>query len=202
MEEKELLTEDSIIFEKEVENEIEQKILDLNIKAQELEIQLDRIEDESLKQNDESLLDEEYYQLKAEYKQIVKERKELKKQLKAQDTAFLSKVSVWVVLYGVLSVIISFPLIAGTLWLGFANMLITALQEAFSNLSQDNFIYDVVVFLIIFSLPLLINLITWTVQINCIKTKENNKVFCGFWIIQGVMSLGMIIYMCFQLYGA
>ena len=48
MEEKELLTEDSIISEKEVENEIEQKILDLNIKAQELEIQLDRIEDESL----------------------------------------------------------------------------------------------------------------------------------------------------------
>ena len=202
MEEKELLTEDSIISEKEVENEIEQKIIDLNIKAQELEIQLDRIEDESLKQNDDSLLDEEYYQLKAEYKQIVKERNELKKQLKAQDTAFLSKVSVWVVLYGVLSVIIAFPLIAGTLWLGFANMLITALQEAFSNLSQDNFIYDVVVFLIIFSLPLLINLVTWTVQINCIKTKENNKVFCGFWIIQGVMSLGMIIYMCFQLYGA
>ena len=117
-------------------------------------------------------------------------------------SAFLSKVSIWVVLYGVISIIISFPLIAGTLWLGFANMLITALQGAFSNLSQDNFIYKVVVFLIIFSFPLIINIITWTVQINCIKTKENNKVFCGFWIIQGLMSLGMIIYMCFQLYGA
>lgn len=202
MEEKELLTEDSIISEKNVENEIEQKIIDLNIKAQELEIKLDRIEDESLKQNDESLLDEEYYQLKAEYKQIVKERKELNKQLKSQDTSFLSKVSVWVVLYGVLSVIIAFPLIAGTLWLGFANILITALEGAFSNLSQDNFVYKIVVFLIIFSLPLLINLVTWTVQINCIKSKEDNRVFCGFWIIQGLMSLGMIIYMCFQLYGA
>ena len=202
MEEKELLNEDSIISEREVENEIEQKILELNIKAQELEIKLDKIEDESLKQNDESLLDEEYYQLKAEYKAIVKERKELKKQLKEQDTSFLSKVSVWVVLYGVVSLIISFPLIAGNLWLGFANILITLLQEAFSNLSSDNFIYKVVVFLIIFSLPLLINMITWTVQINCIKTKENNKVFCGFWIIEGLMSLGMIIYMCFQLYGA
>ena len=202
MEEKDLLIEDNIISEKEVENEIEQKIIDLNIKAQELEIKLDKIEDESLKQNDDSLLDEEYYELKAQYKQIIKERKELKKQLKSQDTAFLSKVSIWVVLYGVISIIISFPLIAGTLWLGFANMLITALQGAFSNLSQDNFIYKVVVFLIIFSLPLIINIITWTVQINCIKSKENNKVFCGFWIIQGLMSLGMIIYMCFQLYGA
>ena len=54
MEEKDLLIEDNIISEKEVENEIEQKIIDLNIKAQELEIKLDKIEDESLKQNDDS----------------------------------------------------------------------------------------------------------------------------------------------------
>ena len=60
MEEKEILNDDSIISEKEVENEIEQKIIDLNIKAQELEIKLDKIEDESLKQNDDSLLDEEF----------------------------------------------------------------------------------------------------------------------------------------------
>lgn len=202
MEDKELLTEDSIISEKPINSELEQKIIELDIKAQELEIQLDKIEDESLKENDSTLLDEKYYELKAQYKQVVKERKELRKQLKAEDTAFLSKVSIWVVLYGVASVIIAFPLIAGNLWLSFANLLIDLLQGAFAGLSSDDFIYKIVLFLIIFSLPLLINIITWTVQINCIKTKENNKVFCGFWIIQGLMSLGMIIYMCFQLYGA
>lgn len=200
MEEKDYSPEDSIISENPVNNELEQKLIDLNIKAQEIEIKLDKIEDESLKQNDESLLDDEYYALKAEYKRINKERKQIKKEIAASDTSFLSKVSVWVVIFGVVSLIVSFPLIAGNLWLSFANLLIDALQGAFANLSSDDFMYKIVVFLIIFSLPLLINVITWTVHINCIKTKENNKVFCGFWIIQGLMSLGMIIYMCTQLY--
>lgn len=200
MEEKDYIQEDSIISEKPVNSELEQKLIDLNIKAQEIEIKLDKIEDESLKQNDQSLLDDEYYELKAEYKKIIKERKQIKKELASQDNSFLSKVSVWVVLFGIASIIVSFPLIAGNLWLSFANLLIDLLQGAFSGLSSDDFMYKVVVFLIIFSLPLLINIITWTVHINCIKTKENNKVFCGFWIIQGLMSLGMIIYMCTQLY--
>ena len=108
----------------------------------------------------------------------------------------------WVIIYGVISLIVSFPLIAGNLWLDFANMLISLLSGAFSGLSSDDFIYKVVVFLIIFSLPLLINMITWMVHINLIKSKEDKKTFSIFWIIQGVMSLGMIIYMCFQLYGA
>ena len=66
---------------------------------------------------------------------------------------------------------------------------------------QTRLFYKIVVFLIIFSLPLLINIVTWTIHINCIKSKEDNKVFCAFWITQGLMSLGMIIYMCIQLYG-
>ena len=32
--------------------------------------------------------------------------------------------------------------------------------------------------------------------------KINKKVFIGFWVVQGLMSLGMIIFMCTQLYGA
>ena len=202
MEEKDYLEEDSIIKERQVENEIEQKIIDLNIKAQELEIKIDQIEDKAFQECNEDLLDEEYYQLKSEYKQIIKERKALKKELNSQDNSYLNKVSVWVIIYGVISLIVSFPLIAGNLWLDFANMLISLLSGAFSGLSSDDFIYKVVVFLIIFSLPLLINMITWMVHINLIKSKEDKKTFSIFWIIQGVMSLGMIIYMCFQLYGA
>lgn len=202
MEEKDYLEEESIIKEKPIENEIEQKILDLNIKAQELEIKIDQIEDKALQEHNDDLLDDEYYQLKNEYKRIIKERKELKKELNSQDNSFLNKVSVWVIIYGVISLIISFPLIAGNLWLEFANVLISLLSESFSGLSSDDFIYKIVVFLIIFSLPLLINMITWMVHINLIKSKEDNKTFCVFWILQGLMSLGMIIYMCFQLYGA
>lgn len=200
MEDKELLEEDTIISETPISNEIEQRINELDIKAVELEIKIDQIEDKALKEMDDSLYDEEYYQLKDEYKQIIKERKALKKELKSKDTSFLSKVSVWVVLYGVASLIVSFPLIAGNLWLDFANILIELLSGAFENLSSGDFLYKIVLFLIIFSLPLLINVITWTLYINLIKSKEDKKVFCGFWIAQGIMSLGMIIYMCFQLY--
>lgn len=200
MEEKDFLEEDTIISEKPIENEIEQKINDLDIKAVELEIKLDQIEDKALKEADESLLDDEYYALKEEYKKLVKERKALKKELASKDSSFLSKVSVWIVIYGVISLVVSFPLIAGNLWLNFANLLIDLLSGVFENLSSQDFIYKVVIFLIIFALPLLINVITWTVYINLVKTKEDKKVFCGFWILEGLMSLGMIIYMCFQLY--
>lgn len=200
MEEKDFLEEDTIISEKPIENEIEQKINDLDIKAVELEIKLDQIEDKALKEADESLFNDEYYALKEEYKKLVKERKALKKELASKDSSFLSKVSVWIVIYGVISLIVSFPLIAGNLWLNFANLLIDLLSGVFENLSSQDFIYKVVIFLIIFALPLLINVITWTVYINLVKTKEDKKVFCGFWILEGLMSLGMIIYMCFQLY--
>lgn len=200
MEEKDFLEEDTIISEKPIENEIEQKINDLDIKAVELEIKLDQIEDKALKEADDSLLDDEYYALKEEYKKLVKERKALKKELASKDSSFLSKVSVWIVIYGVISLVVSFPLIAGNLWLNFANLLIDLLSGVFENLSSQDFIYKVVIFLIIFALPLLINVITWTVYINLVKTKEDKKVFCGFWILEGLMSLGMIIYMCFQLY--
>ena len=200
MEEKDLLEENTIISETPINNEIEQRINELDIKAVELEIKLDQIEDKALKEADESLLDEEYYKLKAEYKQLVEERKNLKKELANKDSSFLSKVSTWVVLYGVLSLIISFPLVAGNLWLEFSNLLIDLFSEAFSNISSQDFIYKIVVFLVIFSLPLILNIITWTIYINLVKTKENKKVFCGFWILEGLMSLGMIIYMCFQIY--
>lgn len=202
MEEKDYIEEDSIISEKPIDNEIEQKLFDLNIKAQELEFKIDQIEDRAFKENNQDLLDEEYNKLKLEYKKINKERKELKKQLNSMDNSYFNKVSVWVIIYGIISVVISFPLIAGNLWLGFSNLLIDLLSGAFNGLSSNDFIYKVVVFLIIFSLPLLINMITWMVHINLIKTKEDNKTFCVFWILQGLMSLGMIIYMCFQLYGA
>jgi hypothetical protein len=200
MEEKELLEENNMISETPINNEIEERINELNLRAVELEIKLDQIEDKALKEADDSLFDDEYYNLKEEYKKLIKERKALKKELQSKDSSFLSKVSVWVVLYGLFSLIVSFPLVAGNLWLEFSNLLISLLSGAFESISSQDFIYKVVVFLIIFSLPLIINVITWTVYINLVKTKEDKKVFCGFWILEGLMSLGMIIFMCFQLY--
>ena len=80
--------------------------------------------------------------------------------------------------------------------------LLDVFSESFANLKTDGFIRDMVIFFVIFSLPLLINLITWLVHNNFVKTKTDRKVFIGFWIVQALMSIGMIIYMCTLLYGA
>lgn len=202
MENKDYIEEGINVENKTFENEFEEKIFKLDIRAQELEILLDQIEEKALKENEDPYEDENYINYKNEYKQVIKERKQLKKELQSKDTSKLSQVSVWVLIYGTLIVILSFPFVTGTLWLDFANLMITWLSDAFVNLTTGDFIYKVVVFLVIFSLPLLINLVTWLIYVNLVKSKINKKVFIGFWVVQGLMSLGMIIFMCTQLYGA
>lgn len=196
MENKDYIEEGINIENKPFENEVEEKIFKLDIRAQELEILLDQIEEKALKENEDPFEDENYITYKTEYKKVIKERKQLKKELQSKDTSKLSQVSVWILIYGTLMVILSFPIITGSLWLKFAGLMINWLSDSFSNLTTDNFIYKVVVFLIIFSLPLLINLVTWLVYVNFVKSKINKKVFIGFWVVQGLMSLGMIIFMC------
>lgn len=202
MENKDYIEEGINVENKPFENEFEEKIFKLDIRAQELEILLDQIEEKALKENEDPYEDENYINYKNEYKQVIKERKQLKKELQSKDTSKLSQVSVWILIYGTLIVILSFPFVTGTLWLDFANLMITWLSDAFVNLTTGDFIYKVVVFLVIFSLPLLINLVTWLIYVNLVKSKLNKKVFIGFWVVQGLMSLGMIIFMCTQLYGA
>jgi hypothetical protein len=146
--------------------------------------------------------DEEYLKLKQEYNQLLKEKKLILKEIKSQDKSKLNEVSVWVIIYGIIMFIISFPIITASLWMDFAVWLLDVFSEAFSNLKTDGFVRDMVIFFVIFSLPLLINLITWLVHNNFVKTKTDRKVFIGFWIVQGLMSIGMIIYMCTLLYGA
>lgn len=202
MENKDYIEDGINVESKPFENEIEEKIYKLDIRAQELEILIDQIEEKALNENEDPYDNENFVNYKDEYKQVIKERKQLKKELQSQDSSKLNQISIWVLIYGTLMVIMSFPFITGTLWLDFANLMITWLADAFSNLTTGDFIYNVVVFLIIFSLPLLINLVTWLIYVNLIKSKIDKKVYLGFWITQGLMSLGMIIFMCTQLYGA
>ena len=97
-------------------------------------------------------------------------------------------------------IIISFPLISSNIWLPFSNWLMDILGDAFTGLRQGDAMFYVVLFLIIFSFPLLLNLITWLLYNNLIKSKTDKKVFIGFWLAQGLMSLGMMIYMSIILF--
>lgn len=184
------------------EQTIEDKIFALDVKAQEIEILLDQYEEKAFKENIDLYDDEQYISLNKQYKEIVFERKQLKKELNSKDQSKLNQVSVWIIIYGVLTILISFPIITGTLWLDFANGIIDLVSGAFSNLRSDDFLYKIVIFLIIFAFPLLLNILTWFLYNNFVKTKVDKKLYTILWIIQGLMNLGMIIYMSIQLYGA
>lgn len=200
MEEKQYEQEEN---EKIVEEEtIEDKIFALDVKAQEIEILLDQYEEKAFKENIDLYDDEQYISLNKQYKEIVFERKQLKKELNSKDQSKLNQVSVWIIIYGALTILISFPIITGTLWLDFANGIIDLVSGAFSNLRSDDFLYKIVIFLIIFAFPLLLNILTWFLYNNFVKTKVDKKLYIILWIIQGLMNLGMIIYMSIQLYGA
>lgn len=199
MDEKDLL-EESIIKDTPINNEFEAKLSELNLKIQELEITMDQIEDKMIDEETEQLYFEEYNNCKIEYQNLVKQRKQLKKEINSHDSSKLSQVSIWVILYGILMIIISFPLISSNIWLPFSNWLMDILGDAFTGLRQGDAMFYVVLFLIIFSFPLLLNLITWLLYNNLIKSKTDKKVFIGFWLAQGLMSLGMMIYMSIILF--
>ena len=199
MDEKDLL-EESIIKDTPINNEFEAKLSELNLKIQELEITMDQIEDKMIDEETEQLYFEEYNNYKIEYKNLVNQRKQLKKEINSHDSSKLCQVSIWVILYGILMIIISFPLISSNIWLPFSNWLMDILGDAFTGLRQGDAMFYVVLFLIIFSFPLLLNLITWLLYNNLIKSKTDKKVFIGFWLAQGLMSLGMMIYMSIILF--
>lgn len=202
MEKEDVIEENLDENNEEIVDECEERLYQIDVRLQELLIMLEQIEDKALSEDDEDKYKDEYYKYQEEYDGLVLEKKELIKEQRAKDTSRLNQISVWVLVYGVISIIVSFPLIAGTLWLEFANLMIDLLSGAFTNLKPDTFIYYIIVFLIIFSLPLLINLITWLLYVNLIKSKADKKLYLSCWVIQGLMSLGMIIYMCIKLYGA
>ena len=202
----ELIETNKDLLNEEVEEAIDEnelKIYELDLKMQELLISIEKIEYQYSPENYVELEEnEEYQKLKQEYNDLAKEKKQLLKEIKSQDKSKLNEVSIWVIIYGIIMFIISFPIITASLWMDFAVWILDVFSETFANLKTDGFIRDMVIFFVIFSLPLLINLITWLVHNNFVKTKTDRKVFIGFWIVQALMSVGMIIYMCTLLYGA
>lgn len=202
----ELIETNKDLLNEEVEEAIDEnelKIYELDLKMQELLISIEKIEYQYSPENYVELEEnEEYIKLKQEYNDLAKEKKQILKEIKSKDTSKLNEVSIWVIVYGIIMFIISFPIITASLWMDFAVWILDVFSETFANLNTDGFIRDMVIFFVIFSLPLIINLITWLVHNNFVKTKTDRKVFIGFWIVQGLMSIGMIIYMCTLLYGA
>ena len=182
------------------EQKIKLRMYELDLKIEECEVKLDELENKILIDPEDYDTQQEYLSIKKEEKGYVKEKKSLQKELNSFDSSALNKVSIWVIIFGIISIIISFPLITQILWLDAAQFIIDALAGAFSGVPTDSVLFRIIEFLLIFIFPLILNLITWLLFVNLVKTKTDNKAFSIMWIIQGVLSLGTIIYMCTILY--
>ncbi len=196
-----LLEEDIIEEPTSNVDENEEKLYLIDIKMQEITVQLDKIEEQQMI-NDEEEQSQEYIELKKQYNELVKEKKMILKEIRKNDNSKLNQVSIWTIIFGVVTVLISLPFISAPIWLDCLELTADLLTGAFDSLDKDGFLFKIILFLVVFAFPLLLNIIVWEIYINLIKNKINKKVFIGFWITQGLMNLGMIIYMCFQIYGA
>ncbi len=196
-EEQNLFTPTKSIHEKTPEEIREDEI---ELRLQELEILMDQLEQKVLENPDTDEYDEPYLKAKEESKELLKERKELHKKQKSEDKSGLNQLSIWIVFYGIIMILICLPIISYNVWLDFANIVISALQNSFSNMTADTVFYNVVIFLVIFSLPLILLLVSWLLFVNVIKKKIDRNVFLGIWITQGILTIGMIIYMSIYLY--
>ncbi len=197
--EDEFISENELIQEDEIAN---QRIFEIEYRLQELEIILDQLEQKVIDDLENEAYAEQYIHAKAEYKELLKERKGLVRAERLKDSSKANQISSWIYFYGIIIIIICFPFISYSIWLDFASLLIDLVSDMFSNIGNGTFLYYLVTFLTIFSLPLLLSIVSWMLYINLMRKPLDKKAFITVWIMQTLLSLGMIIYMSIILFGS
>lgn len=174
----------------------EEKIYEIDIRLQELIIMLEQLEEKALSENDEDKYRDEYNKYLDEYEKLDKEKKQIIKEYKSSHKTILDQISIWVIFYGLISCIISFPIYSWNIWFTVFDKIATTIP----GIDNSDFIFYVIRMLEIFAVPLVLNWITWILHSNVKMNKPTKKLFNIFWIIQAVMSLGMMIYCCIILF--
>lgn len=188
MENKEMLEE------VEINNEELSNLDKIELELQEVEVMIDQLDMKlSVESNDEIL--SEYNDLKLKYKELLKERKQIIKESKSN----LDKLPLWIIIFAVIQFIIFFPVGSYYLWMAFANFIIDAFSDALDIVASDgsNFLFNAMVVLTIYSLPIINFFITWTIYVNYNRQEYAKKVLKWIWIIQSILTLGMGIYLYF-----
>ena len=183
----ELVEEKEQDLEQSEEDVFEQKVHEIDVRMQELIITLEQIEEKALIEDDQEKYQDEYQKYLDEYDELKKQRKQMIKDYKTNHKSVLEEVSLWVIIYGLLSCVISLPFISWEIWFSVFDLIA-------SNIPGIDNIFYVVRILEIFSVPLVLNLVTWMLFNNIKMNKPTKKLYVVFWILQGLMSLGMMIY--------
>ena len=188
------------IDEQEV-SEVDIKIGEIELKLQEIEVKIDAIEfnnPELEALSEEELV--EYQKLKEEQKELIKEIRLIKKEAKKKLTdENIENVSIWIFIYGLIIDIVSFPFIAYIIYLNFGSFLINQFAKI-PSLELTGFFPNLLLWLIVFALPIILVLLSWFLFNNVTKKRIDKKVFSIFWIIQTAFTLASIIWLTIKLF--
>lgn len=196
------IEDDNLHEKKDTRNDIEKRLDEIDIRLQELDVLYDDLEFKMTLEDGFDKYYNNYQKIKEEIKSLEKERKELRKANKVnEEKTALDQVSIWVICYGVIITLICLPIVSYNIWLEFSLWLIGALENVLGLVSSSNKVLMYIVYgLIIYSLPLLMHLVSWELYLNFIKNEIDRKLFIIIWIIQGILTLGLMIYMGITLF--
>lgn len=183
-EEKEL---DGMFVEEEIKDP-SQLIYELDIRLQEIDVILEKYEDTLFETNQEILSVEEVKALKAEAKEIRLKKKTLLR--KGKETVW-DQFPLWMAFYAIFQFIFSFYYVlirVSIYYLSWA-------YKFFYNIIKPSTFME---YVYILTIPLL-SLILSLVILLLIKNKTNKKIFGIIYAIQGVETIGAIIFMVVRL---
>jgi len=193
----------SIIVDASIdENDNEQlELRDLELKLQELEIKIDNFE---FNHADIEKLDEEqlnnYLDLKEQYKKLLKEKRKIEKQKRDKlGEGSIEQSSPWIFMYGIVMDIANFPLLAYLIYLNFGSWVIGKFNKL-SSIELTGFFPNLLMWLIIFLLPILLIALSWLLYVNVVKKKIDKKIFAIFSCIQILFTLITVIWLTIVLF--
>ncbi len=180
-------------IEQTEQDPIAKRLEELEIQMQELDVLMEQIELKIVDYETEEQFLPEYQEKKQAFLVLEQEYKEIKKSLKKSTW---DKIPIWMILYAIFQGIICFPFISSFIWVNFANKVMEMFNESLQGISASapEFVFAILVILIVYSLPLLNILLSWILYINVVK-KEHKKIFRTIWIGQGILTLAMAIWL-------
>lgn len=183
-----------ILEDLEINNEELTKLDKVELELQEVEVLIDQLDMKLSVEVSDDLL-EEYNNLKSKYKELLKTRKQIIKDSKSN----LDKLPLWIIIFAVIQLIIFFPVGSYYLWMAFANFIIDAFSNALDIVASEGstVLFNIMVILTIYSLPLINFFVTWTIYVNYNRQEYTKKFLKWIWIIQSILTVGLAIYLYF-----
>ena len=185
MEDKKDLLENEVLEERNVEAEessVSEEVLkekEIEYRLSEINVIIDEYQNKLYDEEIETMSKEEYLELLQEQKSLKLELKEIRKLTR---NSFWDKVKVWHIIYGIVQLVICFPMIGlmYNLCALFYSKLYEWFADSFVNLDSKFVFFLEVVMILAF--PILNIFFSWILYANCVSKKKLDQiVFLSIW---------------------